>query len=143
MNKELIKLLTVGVISRKNHFSRIQRQYYYLDNYQKLQKQVTQQEAFVDNPDWNVDPWEVDLEIAIIVLSSSMNNSEEVKKILAESPQLKQWKASLSQDNYDSQVSQYIEKLCQWALQLQQWRQEESASGVQSLHSEVAHSFSH
>ena len=122
--------------------SRIQQQYFYLDKYQKLKRQVSQQEAFVNNPDWDVDPWEVDLEISIIILSWSGSDSEEIKKVLSQSPQLREWKASLSPHDYDCRVSQYIEKLLKWALQLQQWRQDLSASGVQSLHSEVAHSFS-
>ena len=70
--------------------SRIQQQYFYLDKYQKLKQQVSQQKAFVNNPDWDVDPWEVDLEITIIILSGSGNDSEEVKKVLSQSPQLRE-----------------------------------------------------
>ena len=105
-----------------------------LEKYQKLKQQVSQLPAWANNPDWEVDLWEVDLEIAIIILSWSGHDYEEVKKVLSQSPRVREWKASLSQQDYSCRASQYVQSICKWALQLQQWRQEGGASRGKSLH---------
>ena len=135
----LVPLSPVGKLARINspRNSPIQQQYFYLDKYQKLKHQVGQLRAGGNHPESKLAPWQVDLEIARIILSMPTHDLEEVKKVLSQSRRLREWKALLSPRDYDYRVSKYIEKLSLSALQLQQWRQEESASEGQLVLSRV------
>ena len=128
---QLVSLSPRGKLAQINPQinSPIQQQYFYLDKYQKLKHQVGQLRAGANHPESKLAPWQVDLEIARIILSMPTHDREEVKKVLSQSRHLREWKALLSPRDYDYRVSKYVEKLSLWALQLQQWRQQESVSG--------------
>ena len=95
--------------------------------YQNLQQQVYQSPDFANNPTWEVDTWEVDVEIAIMILSKSPNNFEQVKKVLLESDRVREWKQSLPQEEFKTKTSEYIEKANNWAQDLQKWRTSQSS----------------
>lgn len=99
----------------------------YRQVYQNLQQQVYQSPDFANNPTWEVDTWEVDVEIAIMILSRSPNNFEQVKKVLLESDRVREWKQSLPQEEFKTKTSEYIEKANNWAQDLQKWRTSQSS----------------
>ena len=99
----------------------------YQQVYQNLQQQVYQSPDFANNPTWEVDSWEVDVEIAIMILSRSPNNFEQVKKVLLESDRVREWKKSLPQEEFKTKTSEYIEKAYNWAQDLQKWRTTQSS----------------
>ncbi len=94
--------------------------------YQNLQQQVYQSPDFANNPTWEADSWEVDVEIAITILSRSPNNFEQVKQVLLESDRVREWKKTLPQEGYQVETSEYIEKAYNWAQDLQKWRKQKT-----------------
>lgn len=101
----------------------------YRKEYLKLQEEVRQSPDFANNPSWEVDPWEVDVEIALMVLASAKGNKEEVEKILLQSDQVLELQSSLPSEEYLEKASEYIDKAYSWAQDLYQWRQDKNNSG--------------
>lgn len=96
--------------------------------YQDLQEFVYQSPHFADNPSWEADSWEVDVEIAIKILSEWPGEFERVKLVLSESDRVREYKKNLPLAKYQTQTNEYIEKAYNWAEELQQWRKEKTNS---------------
>lgn len=98
----------------------------YKQIYKNLQEQVYQSPHFANNPTWEIDGWEVDLEIAIMILSRYPDNFDRVEKVLLESDRITDWKKSLPQEECRTKTSEYIDKAYNWAQDLQKWRTEKA-----------------
>lgn len=98
-----------------------QQRYYFLETYQKLRSLALNSSDIVNNPDWEIDNWEIDVKIVLILLTnSSSQNKEDIQNILWLSPQVRRLKLSLSKDDYDLQAFEYVDRVYQWAKKLQQ-----------------------
>ena len=104
---------------------RIKSLHDYRQKYWQLRQQVLQSPEIAKNPDWQIDTWEIDVEIAMRVLSTAPNNFQEVKQVLSQSELVREWEELLSKREYLLQSSQYIERVYQWAQQVEQWRQKQ------------------
>ena len=91
--------------------------------YQKLQHEIQQSPDFANSPTKEIDTWEVDVEIALRILSESPDNREEVEKILLQSDRVKEWEVILSEGDYKEKADEYIEKAYNWAQDLKKWRE--------------------
>ncbi len=111
----------LAIVTAQQQFVENQEQNY-RQIYKNLQEQVHQSPDFKNNPTLDVDTWEVDVQIVLIVLSKSPNNFEEVDKVISQSDRIREWKASLSEQDYLLKASEYIDKTYKWAQDLQQWR---------------------
>ncbi|MGK7915789.1 MAG: hypothetical protein AB4038_09605 [Prochloraceae cyanobacterium] len=111
------------VVSSQEQLRR--KTYDYRQKYWQLRQQVLQSPEIAKNPDWQIDSWEIDVEIAMRVLSTAPNNFQEVKQILSQSELVREWQELLSKREYLLQSSQYIERVYQWAQQVEQWRQKQ------------------
>jgi len=65
---------------------------------------------------------EVDLGIAIEILSKFPKTFDLVNKIFLESDRLREWKKSVPRAEYTLKKCEYFEKVCDWATDLQKWR---------------------
>jgi len=98
-----------------------QQRYYFLETYQKLRNLALHSSDIVNNPDWEIDNWEIDVKIVLILLTNSSNyNEEEIQNILWLSPQVRRLKLSLTEDDYDLKAFEYVDRVYQWAKKLQQ-----------------------
>lgn len=91
--------------------------------YQKLQYEIQQSPDFANSPTKEIDTWEVDVEIALRILSESPNNRGEVEKILLQSDRVKEWETILPEQDYKVKADEYIEKAYNWAQDLKKWRE--------------------
>ena len=101
-----------------------EQEYYYRKKYQKLQERVRKSPQFANNSTWDVDPWEIDVEIARIVLLESLGDKEELNHVLRQSDRAIDWEISLLESEYQAKVSEYIEKIYNWAHNLHKLRQQ-------------------
>lgn len=110
----------------------------YRQIYQDLQNKVDRKANFADDESWEADPWEVDVEIAIAILSESPDDFEKVKLVLSQSDRVREWKRNLRQADYQAKTTEYIQKAYNWAKELEEWRKEktnvEELSSTNSLH---------
>ncbi|MDJ0728004.1 MAG: hypothetical protein QNJ38_23130 [Prochloraceae cyanobacterium] len=103
-----------------NEYSEQQR-YYFLETYQKLRTVALHCSDLADNPDWQIDNWEIDVKIVLLLLTKlSCKNKKDIQNILWLSPQVRRLKLSLSANEYDLQAFEYVERVYQWAEKLQQ-----------------------
>lgn len=93
-----------------------QQRLVYRQKYQELQSRVRQYPSFSDSP-----TWEVDVGVALLVLKESFDPNE-VGRVLAQSNQLQEWKASLPNDEYMMKGKEYIHQVYEQAQQLQEAR---------------------
>ncbi len=109
----------------------------YREIYLNLQEKVYNSPDFANSPTKDIDTWEVDVQIALTILSESSDNFEKLQKVISQSDRLKEWKDSLPEREYRVKASEYIAKTYNWAENLQQWRDyrvtSETPSGIGSI----------
>ena len=79
------------------------------------------------NSQTKIDTWEIDIQIALIILSESPlscreSDFNEVKKVISNSDQIIEWFYSLPESECRIQVCEYILQIYNWAEKLHQWR---------------------
>ena len=117
---ELIESLNKFQSNKDLNQSSEQQRYYFLDTYQKLRSLVLESSDLANNPGWEIDNWEIDVKIVLMLLThSSSKNKEDIQNLLWLSPQVRRLKLSLSANEYDLQAVEYIERIYQWAEKLQ------------------------
>jgi hypothetical protein len=84
--------------------------------YQELQKQVRQNPGFSDSSNRDVD-----VGVALLVMKESSDHNE-VGRVLAQSDQLKEWKATLPQHEYMTKGKAYIHQVYEQSQHLQEVR---------------------
>ncbi len=95
---------------------------YYRHKYNQLQNQVRNLPRYLHNQFWEMDSWELDLEVALLALSEFSGNEKQVKQILRQSDLALKAKRSLSAPEYQKKVSNYIEKIYAWAQELKKFQ---------------------
>ncbi len=110
------------VATSEEHLIELQKQLY-RQRYQKFQQEVHQSSEFANSPTKEVDTWEVDVEIALKVLSESPDDRQEVEKVLLQSDQVKEWESLLPEPEYKAKAAEYIERAYNWAQDLRKWRE--------------------
>ncbi len=110
------------VATSEEHLIELQKQLY-RQRYQKFQQEVHQSSEFANSPTKEVDTWEVDVEVALKVLSESPDDRQEVEKVLLQSDQVKEWESLLPEPEYKAKAAEYIERAYNWAQDLRKWRE--------------------
>ena len=95
---------------------------YYRHKYNQLQNQVRNLPRYLHNQFWDIDIWELDLEVALLALSEFSGNETQVKQILRQSDLALKAKRSLSTPKYQEKVSNYVEKIYAWAQELKKFQ---------------------
>ncbi|MBW4639014.1 MAG: relaxase domain-containing protein [Gloeocapsa sp. UFS-A4-WI-NPMV-4B04] len=93
-----------------------QQRLVYRQKYQELQKRVRSYPGFSDSPNW-----EVDIGVTLLVGKES-SDPDEVGRVLTQSDQLREWKASLPEDEYMAEGKAYIHQVYEQAQQLREAR---------------------
>lgn len=101
--------------------------------YQYLQKVVLDRFGPDKEAFWLPDVWEIDIEIAIMILSDFPDSKDRVEKVLWHSDQLLKWHKTLPLTESVSKTNEYIEAAYNWAKDLQQWRREKIDTLEQSV----------
>ena len=102
----------------------------YREIYLNLQQKVYHCLSLANNSTPTLDTWEVDVEIALMILSesplsSSSSDLDEVEKVISNSDLLKKLFNSLPEHEYRIKASEYIIQIYNWAQKLHQWRSQE------------------
>lgn len=104
-----------------------QDRFFLLETYQKLRYLALNSHLLTKNPDWNIDDWEIDLKIILILLTINPSiNQAPLKYILWHSPHVRRIKLSLSSSSqdYHQETLNYIQQIYDWSqnfLQLPQY----------------------
>jgi DNA-binding transcriptional MerR regulator len=93
-----------------------QQRLVYRQKYQELQKRVRSYTGFSDSPNW-----EVDIGVALLVIKES-SDPDEVGRVLTQSDQLRELKASLPENEYMAKGKAYIHQVYEQAQQLREAR---------------------
>ena len=99
----------------------------YREIYLNLQQKAYHCLSLADCSTPTLDTWEVDIEIAVMILSesplsSSSSDWDEVEKVISNSDILKKLFNSLPEHEYRIKASEYIIQIYNWAEKLHQWR---------------------
>lgn len=77
----------------------------FLEIYYQLYDLALQSQEIIDNPDWDIDNWEIDVKIILILLTCySQGNPNNLKYVLWESPQVLKIKLASPKLEYEQQV---------------------------------------
>lgn len=93
---------------------------FYRQKYENSRNRVPKFSTLVDRATGEL---EIDIEIALEIMSESGNNKEEVEKVLAQSDRAREWQESLSEEIAQVKISQYIHEVYTLAEELLNWRQ--------------------
>lgn len=93
-----------------------QQRLVYRQKYQELQKRVLSYRGFSNSPNW-----EVDIGVVLLVIKES-SDPDEVGRVLTQSDQLRELKASLPNDEYMVKGKAYIHQVYEQAQHLREAR---------------------
>ncbi|MDJ0727219.1 MAG: hypothetical protein QNJ38_19140 [Prochloraceae cyanobacterium] len=94
--------------------------------YLNLKRLVLESIDFNKDCLWEPDNWDIDVEIAILLLFKSSDNFQEVEQVLLQSNELREWYKILPEHEYRVKAAQYIEKAYDWAINLRKWREQKN-----------------
>jgi len=104
--------------------------YEYREIYLNLEQKVYRSLSKV-NRQSQIETWEIDLQIALMILSESPSDYTKsefdlIKKVISNSDIIIEWFNSLSESEHRIKVSDYIIQIYNWAEKLYQWRYEKA-----------------
>lgn len=94
--------------------------------YLNLKRLVLESIDFNKDSLWEPDNWDIDVEVAILLLFKSSDNFQEVEQVLLQSNELREWYKILPEHEYRVRAAQYIEKAYDWAINLRKWREQKT-----------------